>query len=103
MADRLGDGRAFQLLNVLDDFNQEGLGIAVDFSLPAGCVIRNVDRIIEWRGKPGTIRVVSGLEYISEKQVRWAEKQGVTVLNIQPGCVSACNFGPPGGVIGVQF
>ncbi len=25
MADRLGDGRAFRLLNVLDDFNREGL------------------------------------------------------------------------------
>ena len=32
MVDRLGDGRAFRLLNVLDDFNWEGLGIEVDFS-----------------------------------------------------------------------
>ena len=32
MADRLGDGRAFRLLNVLDDFNREGPGSAVDFS-----------------------------------------------------------------------
>jgi putative transposase len=53
MADRLGDGRAFRLLNVLDDFNREGLGIEVDFSLPAERVIRSLDRIIEWRGKPG--------------------------------------------------
>jgi transposase InsO family protein len=52
MADRLGDGRAFRLLNVLDDFNREGLGIEVDFSLPAERVIRGLDRIIEWRGKP---------------------------------------------------
>ena len=35
MADRLGDGRTLRLLNVLDDFNREGLGIEVDFSLPA--------------------------------------------------------------------
>ena len=34
MADQLGDGRPFRLLNVLDDFNREGLGIEVDFSLP---------------------------------------------------------------------
>ena len=59
MADRLGDGRAFRLLNVLDDFNREGLGIEVDFSLPTERVIRSLDRIIEWRGKPGTIRVLS--------------------------------------------
>ena len=48
MADRLGDGRQFRLLNVLDDFNREGLGIEVDFSLPAERVIRSLDRIIEW-------------------------------------------------------
>ncbi len=50
---RAVDGRAFRLLNVLDDFNREGLGIEVDFSLPAERVIRSLDRIIEWRGKPG--------------------------------------------------
>jgi putative transposase len=55
MADRLGDGRAFRLLNVLDGFNREGLVIEVDLSLPAERVIRSMDRIIEWRGKPGTI------------------------------------------------
>ena len=42
------------------------LGIEVDFSLPAERVIRSLDRIIEWRGKPGTIRVDNGPEYISE-------------------------------------
>ena len=35
MADRPGDGKAFRLLNVLDDFNREGLGIEVDFLMPA--------------------------------------------------------------------
>ena len=64
MADRLGDGRAFRLLNVLNDFNREGLGIEVDFSLQAERVIRSLDRIIEWRGKPGSIRVDNGPEYI---------------------------------------
>lgn len=98
MADRLGpshglqanhcrvtDGRAFRLLNVLDDFNREGLGIEVDFSLPAERVIRSLNRIIEWRGKPGTIRVDNGPEYISEKLRKWAEKQGVAIQHIQPG------------------
>lgn len=31
MADRLGDGRQFRLLNVQDDFYREGLDIKVDF------------------------------------------------------------------------
>jgi putative transposase len=85
MADRLGDGRAFRLLNLLDDFNREGLGIEVDFSLPAERVIRSLDRIIEWRGKPGTIRVDNGPEYISGKLLIWAERQGITIQHIQPG------------------
>jgi len=34
-ADQLADGRPIRALNVLDDFNREGLGIEVDFSLPA--------------------------------------------------------------------
>jgi len=85
MADRLGDGRAFRLLNVLDDFNREGLGIEVDFSSPAERVIRSLDRIIAWRGKPGTIRVDNGPEYISGKLLIWAEKLGISIQHIQPG------------------
>jgi putative transposase len=85
MADRLGDGRAFRLLNVLDDFNREGLGIEVDFSLPAERVIRSLDRIMEWRGQPGSIRVDNGPEYVSGKLIAWAEKRGISIQYIQPG------------------
>jgi putative transposase len=57
IADRLGDGRPFRLLNVLDDFNREGLGLEIDFSLPAGRVVRALNQIIEWRGAPKAIRL----------------------------------------------
>ena len=63
MADRLGDGRQFRLLNVLDDFNREGLGIEIDFSLPAD----------------------NGPEYISGTLMEWAENRGITLAYIQPG------------------
>lgn len=56
MHDQLSDGRSFRLFNVLDDFNREGLGIEVDLSLPAVRVIRALEQIIEWRGKPQAIR-----------------------------------------------
>jgi putative transposase len=85
MADRLGDGRAFRLLNVLDDFNREGLAIDVDFSLPAERVIRSLDQIIEWRGKPDAIRVDNGPEYVSGKLLAWADKQNIILMHIQPG------------------
>lgn len=65
MSDQLEDGRTFRTLNVIDDFNREGLSIEVDVSLPALRVIRTLDRIIEWRGKPLNIRVDNGPENVS--------------------------------------
>ena len=85
MADQLADGRSIRTLNVLDDYNREGLCIEVDFSLPAERVVRSLNQIIEWRGKPNTIRVDNGPEYISAKLMEWAEKQGVRLEHIQPG------------------
>ena len=85
MADRLVDGRQFRLLNVLDDFNREGLGIEVDFSLPAERVVRCLNQIIEWRGKPLAIRVDNGPEYVSSTLKTWAEMQGIALTCIQPG------------------
>jgi putative transposase len=54
------------LFNVLDDFNREGLGIEADFSLPVIRVIRALDQIIEWRGKPDRLRCDNGPEFISQ-------------------------------------
>ncbi len=85
MHDGLSDGRSFRLFNVSDDFNREGLGIEVGFSLPAERVIRSLDRIIEWRGKPTSIRCDNGPEYISHALKTWAEKHGITLQYIQPG------------------
>ena len=85
MADRLGDGRAFRLLNVLDGFNREGLGIEVDFSLPAERVVRMLNQIIEWRGRPKAIRVDNGPEYISGTLMKWAERLAIALQHIQPG------------------
>ena len=55
MHDQLADGRSIVLLKVIDNDNREGLGIEVDFSLPSERVIRSLDRIIEWRGKPQVV------------------------------------------------
>ena len=85
MHDQLSDGRNIRLFNVIDDFNREGLGIEVDFSLPSERVIRALDRIIEWRGKPQVIRCDNGPEYISNATAEWAEKRSIRIEHIQPG------------------
>jgi putative transposase len=85
MHDRLKDGRSFRTFNFIDDYNREGLGIEVDLSLPALRVIRSLERIIEWRGKPRMIRCDNGPEYISRHLQTWIEKQGIQLLYIQAG------------------
>lgn len=85
MHDNLDDGRQYRLFNVLDDFNREGLGIEVDLSLPAARVIRALDQIIEWRGRPNAIRCDNGPEYISSALQEWASKRSIRIDYIQPG------------------
>lgn len=85
MHDQLSDGRSYRLFNVIDDFNREGLGIEVDLSLPANRVIRALNQIIEWRGKPKQIRCDNGPEYISHSLAKWAKKHDIQLQFIQPG------------------
>lgn len=85
MHDQLSDGRSYRLFNVIDDFNREGLGIEVDFSLPAERVIRSLEWIIEWRGEPDAIRCDNGPEYISGQLMAWAKERGIAIEYIQPG------------------
>jgi len=85
MQDNLADGRSFRTFNVLDDYNREGLGIEVGISLPTRRVIRALDQIIEWRGKPDGIRCDNGPEYISSDLAVWAKKHRIKLHFIQPG------------------
>lgn len=85
MHDQLADGRSYRLLNVIDDFNREGLAMEIDLSLPAGRVIRTLEQVIEWRGRPAAIRCDNGPEYISAALLNWAAQQGIRIEHIQPG------------------
>jgi putative transposase len=85
MHDNLEDGRQYRLFNVLDDFNREGLGIEVDLSLPSARVIRSLDQIIEWRGRPKAIRCDNGPEYLSGALQEWSARRGIRIEYIQPG------------------
>ena len=57
----------------------------MDFSLPTQRVIRSLERIIEWRGKPSALRCDNGPEYISQDLIDWANQEQITLLYIQPG------------------
>ena len=85
MCDSLVDGRRFRLLNIIDDYNRESLAIEIDTSLPALRVIRTLQKLIEIRTKPQTIRVDNGPEFISDKLQQWCDDQQIRLQFIQPG------------------
>ena len=85
MHDQLSDGRSFRVLNIIDDYNREALGIEIDFSLPSERVIRALKQIIEWRGRPLAIRCDNGPENISGAIQNWAQQTGIAFQYIQPG------------------
>jgi putative transposase len=57
MSDSLYGGRRFRTLNVLDEGVREGLAIEIDTSLPADQVIRVLEQVVAWRGRPQAIRL----------------------------------------------
>ena len=79
MRDNPEDGRFFRLFKVGDDFNPEALGIEIDFSLPTERVVRALQQIIEWRGKPAVIRRDSGPKSIGGSLQRWAEAKQIRI------------------------
>lgn len=85
MSDALSDGRLLRTFNVIDDYNREGLTIEVDLSLPSQRVIRALEQVIEWRGRPDAIRLDNGPEYIAQALVDWANDRQITLMYIQPG------------------
>lgn len=85
MSDSLSSGRTFRTLNLIDDFNREGLWIEVDTSIPAERVVRVLDMLALWRGYPAQLRIDNGPELISRRLAEWAAQHKVELAFIQPG------------------
>lgn len=85
MSDSLSNGRTFRTLNVIDDFNREALWIEVDTSLPAERVVRVLEQLLSWRGRPTRIRMDNGPELIARRLESWAKDRQIELLHIQPG------------------
>jgi putative transposase len=85
MSDTMVGNRKFRTLNIMDDCSREVLAIEVDTSLSAKRVTRTLDRIIEQRGKPSSIRTDNGPEFTSKELELWAIEKGIMIQFIQPG------------------
>ena len=85
VSDSLTGGRRFRILCVVDDFTREALTVVPDFSISGHRLARELDAIINRRGKPGTIVSDNGTEMTSHAIFRWAQDHGIEWHYIAPG------------------
>lgn len=85
MSDALESGRKVRVLTLIDDFNREALCVEPDTSFAAERVIRILEQVIDWRGKPRSIRVGNGPEFLSYAFVDFCSTNDITIKYIQPG------------------
>ena len=85
VSDTLTDGRRFRVLVVVDDFTRECLALVADTSISGYRVVRELDRIIEARGRPQLIVSDDGTELTSHGILRRQGERGVEWPSIAPG------------------
>jgi putative transposase len=85
MHDGLFQGKTFRSFNVIDDFNREVLTISIDTSLTSQRVIRELDKLIDWRGTPEYLRVDNGPEFTAQALTDCAEPHSIKMKFIEKG------------------
>lgn len=84
MSDALACSRKFRILTVVDDFSRECLALVADNSLSGLRVARELDRLIEGRGRPCMIVSDNGTELTSRAILAWQQERRVDWQYIAP-------------------
>lgn len=85
VADQLFSGHRFRLLTIVDNFSRGSLAIEVGQRLTCDDVVSVLDRVIGHRGRPQTIRVDNGPEFIGKSLDLWAYWNQVKLDFSRPG------------------
>jgi putative transposase len=85
MMDRLYNGRAFKVLNIIDDFNREALAMEIDTGIGSLRLIRTLESLKQDGLMPRQIRVDNGPEFLSLNFVTWCKANEIEITYIQPG------------------
>ncbi|RNL80691.1 transposase [Sinomicrobium pectinilyticum] len=86
MQDTLIRGKSFRTFNVIDDHNREALMIGIDTSLSARRIVRDLDKLIQWRSTPQVVRVDNGPEFTSAVFDSWVDIP--SILTPVPGMLT---------------
>ena len=82
---RTHDGRAFRMLNIVDEFTRECLAIRVARKLKSTDVIDALSDLFLIRGVPAHIRSDNGPEFVADAVQKWIGAVGARTAYITPG------------------
>ena len=85
MIDRTADGRAFKILNIIDEYTRECLAMLVARKIRNQDVIDLLFQLFILRGIPRHIRSDNGPEFTAQAIRKWLTRIGVKTLFIEPG------------------
>jgi putative transposase len=85
MIERTTNGKAFRMLNILDEFTRECLAIKVARKISSQDVIEELFRLFIFQGIPEHIRSDNGPEFTARAVRKWLSRLGVKTLCIERG------------------
>ncbi len=85
MIDHTADGRAFKILNIIDEYTRECLAILVARKIKAQDVIDVLFQLFIFRGVLEQNRSDNGPEFTAKAIRTWLNRLGVKTLYIVPG------------------
>ena len=85
MTDRTANGRAFKILNIIDEYTRECLASLIARKIRNQDVIDLLFNLFVFRGIPEHIRSDNGPEFTAKAVRKWLTRLGVKTLFIEPG------------------
>jgi len=85
MIDHTANGRAFKILNIIDEYTRECIAILVSRKITNRDVIDLLFNLFIFRGIPEHIRSDNGPEFTAKAVRKWLARLGVKTLFIEPG------------------
>ena len=79
------NGKAFRILNIIDEYTRECLATVVDRSIKSEDVLNQLFNLFIFRGIPEHIRSDNGPEFTAKAVRKWLNQMEVKTLYIEPG------------------
>jgi transposase InsO family protein len=79
------NGKAFRVLNIIDEYTRECLVTVVDRSIKSEDVLNQLFNLFVFRGVPEHIRSDNGPEFTAKAVRKWLNQMEVKTLFIEPG------------------